>query len=318
MTTSRVYGVNRTSARFTVNGYISTFTPIGSFKSAKTCGTRRMKAIHGFRAVDSSSDSLAYPTGKRKSDTRVFLDIGFRTGEVISLPQEEFKHLRALRFKNGDEFVLFNGAGDSATAALQNKTAVVLEARYKTTHLKAQFSALIAVPKTGSRSDSIVEKLTELGADCITFMRTKRTIATMPSANKLERWNRIAIAASKQSLRDVPPEIAAIDFSSALETVVLHPLPFLLCSMGDLLLSSSCQTRIRREKQALVIVGPEGGFEMSEARQLTEAGAIPVSLGSNRLRIETAAIVSVALISQILYTTMIREDEASNKSKSHT
>lgn len=310
--------VNPKSACFMVNGCSRTFVSVQRFKAINTCETRRMRSINVLRDGHGSSDSFAYPTGKRKSDTRVFADTRFKSGDVISLPQEEFKHLRALRFKDGEEFIVFNEAGESARASLQRKSAVVLEARDKLSPCQAQFSALVAIPKSGSKSDCIVEKLTELGANSITFMRTKRTIATAPSANKLERWKRIAIAASKQSLRDVPPSTAYVDFSSAVNVVKRHRLPFLLCSEGDLLLSSSCQTRIVKEKQAMVIIGPEGGFELSEVRQLTEAGAIPASLGSNRLRIETAAIVSTALVSQVLYTTLIREDGPSNKHQCQT
>ncbi|CAN8076745.1 unnamed protein product [Agarophyton chilense] len=262
------------------------------------CEPNRDHVLLGAFAMDCSPEPRLYPSGKAKAETRVFVDSLLQQGAVIQLPYEEQKHLRARRFRNGDQLVLFNSAGQTAAAIYQNERVVILELR-SSKHTDHSFSNLVAIPKKPSRADWLVEKLTELGADSINFMVTKRTIVTDPSPRKLQRWKRIAISASKQSMRTSTPEVSLIDFEAALKVTAQHPLALLLCPKGEHILSSSIQDIVKRKRCALLLVGPEGGFETRETNDLKDAGAIGVSLGGNRLRTETAAIASASILCQL-------------------
>ncbi|KAI0565036.1 16S rRNA methyltransferase [Gracilaria domingensis] len=268
--------------------------------STQKCSLIHEPILFGAYAMDSSRDPISYPTGKAKAETRVFVDSFFREKEIVRLPHEECKHLRARRFRNGDKLVLLNSLGQTAAAIYQNEAAIVIELLRSELPSKS-LSLIIAIPKIPSRADWLVEKLTELGADSIHFMQTKRTIATAPSPNKLQRWNRLAISASKQSLRDSTPTVSVVDFEVAVEATSQYPIALLLCPKGKPLLTGSFMADVEREQRVLLLAGPEGGFEEEEIEELLNAGATRVSLGRNRLRTETAAMTSAAVISQLLY-----------------
>ena len=248
----------------------------------------------------SSAQSHSYPVGKQNDQFRVFLDCPLVVGQTVPIPHTELDHLRARRIRNGASFVAFNTNGQTANAVLENGSAVIHSTSDQATPA-TDVSLIIGFPKSPSRVDFIVEKLTELGANSISFVSTSRSVAT-PSKTKLSRWNRLSIASSKQSMRADVPNISILDFDQVLTAVSNSQCPLLLTSGGSLPLSEIISDRVLGSTAILILVGPEGGFDDTEIRALKENGALGVGLGAQRLRVETAAITSTALVQHILLT----------------
>jgi 16S rRNA (uracil1498-N3)-methyltransferase len=147
--------------------------------------------------------------------------------------------------------------------------------------------------KNPSRFDYLVEKATEIGVVRIVPLVTERTI---PRHAKTERWQKLCVAAMKQSGRSVLPEVRQPqplrEFISSCGGDALKLIPH---EQAEISLSHS---RIPGDGPAVVCIGPEGGFSDEEIAIAQEAGFQPVSLGTRRLRTETAAIVACAIVLQ--------------------
>ena len=143
-----------------------------------------------------------------------------------------------------------------------------------------------AVPK-GGRMDLVVEKATEVGVTRVVPLVTQRGLVE-PRGGKVERWQRIAEAAARQSLRLRVPEVTgSVPFAEAVRQtgeggVLLHNDPDLE-ALEDVVGSP-----------VSLLVGPEGGWSEEEIRMAGEAGLAFAQLGPYRLRSETAGIVAVA------------------------
>lgn len=152
----------------------------------------------------------------------------------------------------------------------------------------------------GERNDTVCQKGCELGADRILFWQTTRSIVRIDSPRdkdkKLERWNKIALAAAQQSNRsDVPSVGLALSIEELLAEIRGTT------DSDDVLLVCSLESDAREFRHlplpaggVHLAIGPEGDFTPAEYSALKEAGFIPVSLGPRVLRAETAAIAAVA------------------------
>lgn len=250
------------------------------------------------------SPCASYQTGKASSETRVFLNVPLLQGANHVLPAAELKHLRARRIPDGARITVFNGTGTVAIGLLGSSGKVeVLQTRKDFPVQKHRLSAVIGLPKNPGRSDLIVEKLTELGTTSIRFSRTARVVATDPGEKRIARWQRLAISASKQSFRtDVPSVGFCSSFAEALHEINNNTIALLLSAGGEPLLGNELLDSIKKARDVIVIVGPEGGLDESEEELLVKAGARRIGLGLNRLRVETAAITAIAVLTQIAYS----------------
>ncbi len=148
------------------------------------------------------------------------------------------------------------------------------------------------------RMDWLVEKATELGIKTILPVQTAYSVAGS-SEIKLQRWQRLARAAVKQSGRSVLPRIEPVcevaELSRKLAGPVLVAHPDTKNSVRDAL------TRLndaREVRTISLLVGPEGGFSEEEVAQFRAWGYHQVHLGERRLRSETAAITMLTLALQ--------------------
>ena len=134
-----------------------------------------------------------------------------------------------------------------------------------------------------------VEKTVEMGLDRFTPLRTTQSER---KDLKLERMQRIAVSAMKQSLKATLPRL---DEMTGLADYLAEPFEgqkFIAhCIAGEerRLLSRE----VRAGESVRVLIGPEGDFTADEVRLAMAAGYVPVSLGRERLRTETAALAAV-------------------------
>ncbi|MEM4254238.1 MAG: RsmE family RNA methyltransferase [Candidatus Woesearchaeota archaeon] len=209
-------------------------------------------------------------------------------GEIVLNP-EEVRHLKANRLKTKDKICLFNGKGKIAVCELiSEEKAGILEV-HETSKSEISLILAVAVPK-GERADWMLQKLTELGVSTIIPLKTERSVV-LPRTTKQERWQKILIEACKQSKQAWLPELKPL---STIEAALKQgaKLKLILDPEGKPIKDVLQQI----PKSVLAFIGPEGGFTEEEKTALKNAGCIPISLGRQILRIETAAMTIAALL----------------------
>ena len=222
----------------------------------------------------------------------------------ISISGPEARHLKdVLRFKTGDAVILFDGSGFEFTGMITGigkelVSVAVAEAKEGKTESPVEIVLGQGIPKS-DKMDLIVQKSTELGVSRIVPLFTERVVPKAFSSNKIERWQRIAVEACKQSGRVKVPVISE---PVSIDQFVKDGGP------SSLKLIPWEREKERSLKEVLpvtlenskvtFIVGPEGGLTESEIGIAKGYGFIPVSIGKRILRTET---VSLSLLSIIQY-----------------
>jgi 16S rRNA (uracil1498-N3)-methyltransferase len=157
------------------------------------------------------------------------------------------------------------------------------------------------LPKA-DKMELIIQKTTEIGVKKIIPVSMERSIVKLnekDSNKKIERWQKIAEVAAKQSKRDIIPKIEKLmNINNVCDNIKNYDL-FLIAYEDEH--QNKLKEILNKNKNVSkvgVIVGPEGGFDKSEIEKLTSEGAIAVTLGNRILRTETAPIV---ILSNIVY-----------------
>jgi 16S rRNA (uracil1498-N3)-methyltransferase len=224
----------------------------------------------------------------------------------LTVDGDEAKHiLSVLRYERGDEIGVVDGRGTRYQAEIVKTSKNSLEAKILSRtrmvnepHCRVTLAQAVCRQE---RMDFVIEKATEIGVFSIVPMLTERGVVKVTGSQqrkrKIERWRRIAIAAMKQSLRTVLPEIQ--DFTE-FDDLMVRSNHYDLCLIASLKKSSKnlseCRQLKNGLKDVLLIVGPEAGFTDRELSRAEAAGAVSVSLGLRRLRAETAGVVFSSLV----------------------
>ena len=219
------------------------------------------------------------------------------------LPEEESKHcVKVLRMTEGERFCVTDGQGSLYDAelveALPKHASVMLSnKRPGYDHWNFKLEIAIAPTKLNERTEWFLEKATEIGIDRV---RLFTSFHSERRAANVERFQKVMIAAMKQSIKSRLPQIDdLIPFSKLVQQ------PFegqkFIAWIDDEVKDCLCDL-YKKGENALILIGPEGDFSPEEAVLAKENGFVPVSLGDARLRTETAALVAchtVQLINQM-------------------
>jgi 16S rRNA (uracil1498-N3)-methyltransferase len=154
----------------------------------------------------------------------------------------------------------------------------------------------------GDKVDGVIRHLVEMGVDGIVVFEAGRSVARWDGARQAaaaRRWATIAREAAKQSHRAWLPTVSGpLSVSEAAAAAVglgLVAHPAAERRLGDVLAHGS-QPTAGAPESVWVVVGPEGGLSADEVATFAAAGALPVSLGPQILRTETASVVAAALV----------------------
>ena len=238
--------------------------------------------------------------------SRFFVTSGMIEGSVITLSEEDSAHLaRVLRAEVGEEITVCDEKGTEYTAEISEiskKTvkAVITDFRKSATEPKISVTLFQGLPK-GSKMELIIQKCVEIGIDEIVPVSTARAVVKLneeKGAGKEKRWNKIAEEAAKQSGRGKIPKVTSpVSFKDAAEKAGefdMAVMPYELHEKADF----KAYLRSHSPKKIAVYIGPEGGFEESEAELAKEKGIYLVSLGKRILRTETAPL---SVLSVLMY-----------------
>lgn len=214
------------------------------------------------------------------------------------LPESDSKHCtRVLRHSEGDMIDIVDGKGYLYKCRIvdANPKRTMVEITEKVAvPLPWQQNITIAVAPTKhlDRIEWLVEKLVEIGVNRIIPLKCR--YSERKEIN-IERLEKIAISAMKQSLKAVIPEITEMTpFDKAISQIQDSQRLIAYCSdeFPKTLLSAVYEPC----KDVAVLIGPEGDFSPEEIRLAVDTGYRSVTLGDTRLRTETAALYSCATI----------------------
>jgi 16S rRNA (uracil1498-N3)-methyltransferase len=230
--------------------------------------------------------------------------------DALNLSGSEAHHARdVLRMKRGDRAVLFNGRGREITAELVDLAKDEIRFRKltetETRPLRCRITLGQAIPK-GKNMDLIVQKAVEIGAAEIAPLISERTIVDLDQKEaelKQAKWQQVAIEAAKQCGQNWLPTVHAPqklkDFFSHAGAVDLRLIGSLQPDAVHLkkILSDYVEQHRDRPKRVLMMVGPEGDFTPAELALAKSHGCLPITLGPIILRVETAAIYCLSVLS---------------------
>lgn len=161
-----------------------------------------------------------------------------------------------------------------------------------------------ALPK-GDKLDSVIQKAVECGASEITTFESERCIVRAKGENeskKVERRQRIALEAAKQSGRGIVPAVnPTVSFAEMCRRAADADIA-LFCYEGDgteplpSALKKAVAKLDKENPTIALIIGSEGGFSLAEAETICKMGILPVGLGKRILRTETAASFALACL----------------------
>ena len=241
------------------------------------------------------------------------------SGQSVWLDAEESAHcVRVLRHRSGDEIQVIDGEGTLFHCRLADDNpkgaeAVILEEEKDWNSHPYHLTVGCCPTKNNDRFEWFVEKATELGVDVIVPLIGEHSERKV---YKTDRARRIALAATKQSLKACIPEIRE---SVSVKDFLKTPGPVGGDGNGtpavipgtdrkSLKLIAYCfegETSRVSIKDALaeyqgsditVLIGPEGDFSPEEAKLAIDNGYLPIHLGPSRLRTETAAVTAVEAV----------------------
>lgn len=216
-------------------------------------------------------------------------------GGRLAIAGDAYRHLfRAARLAVGDELRLVDGEGRARrgrVATVGRRSAEIELAETLPGREPALELAVWSPFAKASRTNWMIEKLTELGAHAVRFYRCRRA-PRQPGDEALERLRRVAGAAVEQCGRSRLPEVSGPHaWAEVVAAVRAARRAWILDSAG------AREPAVGDGVGAgLVVVGPEGGLIGEERGALEAAGGRGLALGPITLRIETAAVVGTGLL----------------------
>jgi 16S rRNA (uracil1498-N3)-methyltransferase len=225
---------------------------------------------------------------------------------VAIIDGEDVKHIyKVLRLKISDKVSINNCEGKEyiGEITLIDKKQVIINILQESSinnESAIEVYLFQGLPKS-TKMDLIVQKNTELGVKAITPVITERVVVKteLKEFKKVDRWNRIALEASKQSKRSLVPKInVPIEFVNLLEELKSMDLVVVPYENEEGYGIKKLIQNIEKKHivKVAIVIGPEGGFEEYEITKLKEIGAEIVTLGPRILRTETAGFTCLSLI----------------------
>lgn len=228
--------------------------------------------------------------------------------DIVIIGDDVNHIINVLRMKKKDEIQICNqDTGDNYNAEIVNYSKNEVECKIiskinETTESNVHITLFQGIPKF-EKMELIIQKNTEVGIKSIVPVIMERTVVKLDekiASKKLERWQKIAEIAAKQSMRDIIPQIGNITKLKDIDTTEFDAVLVAYENEEHNMLKTELQKLERKIKSnnsseqqynIAIVIGPEGGISEKELVMLAEKNAKFVSLGKRILRTETAGVV---------------------------
>ena len=221
------------------------------------------------------------------------------TKKAILSKEESFHCLKVLRCKKDQLIHLTDGKGNLFSAIIddENIKACSLRKVKKILSKKSKYKIhlVVAPPKRFEKSEWMIEKISEIGVDKVTFIYTQHSERRKI---KLDRLEKISIASMKQSnsLKKLKIE-EIISLQSFLRNYNTNDEKYIAhMDEGNELLKKS----FKKNESFTILIGPEGDFSSNEITDAHKKKFKSISLGKNTLKTETASIIACYSIIQLM------------------
>ncbi len=222
--------------------------------------------------------------------------------ETKAITGEDAHHIsKVLRASVGDEITVCDTKGVDylcQIADIKNGeiSLNIIEEKKSDSEPNIAITLYQCMPKS-DKLETVAQKSIELGVFRIVPVLSSRCVSRpdeKSAKKKVDRLNKIAEAAAKQSGRGIIPEVSnLIPFDSLLKEIKNHKLSIVFYELGGEPLRGLIK---EGADDIAIIIGPEGGFSSEEIEKLNAAGAISATLGKRILRTETAPLAAISAI----------------------
>lgn len=238
--------------------------------------------------------------------------ISYIPDETARIEGADARHIiRSLRMQPGEPLTICDSLGKDYDCEIESlePEAVnlrILAIRETAAEPSVKVTLYQALPKS-DKFDWVVQKTVELGVGRIIPVMTARCVSRPDEKSmrkKVERWQKIAVEAAKQSGRGILPRIGEpLSFSVAVEEAASRAKEKNGGKAAALLFYEGGGERILRlvdegAEEISIFIGPEGGFDPSEVELAVKRGVQTATLGPRILRTETAPIAAMAALMQ--------------------
>jgi len=255
---------------------------------------------------------------------RFFTDSSNISGGIITLGAEDKAHIRSLRLRPNERFIVCDGEGTDYICKLaepyadssndeakslggkESRSAAayaeIVETHPSSGEPSVVCTVFIAFAK-GERLEYAIQKSIELGARDIMLFPSERCVSIPGDMNKKAiRLQKIALETAKQCGRGIVPQVQVLDsLKEALDMAVRSDLALFPYECEEEFGLKQAMGKWGEDmKSVSIVTGPEGGFEPHEADLAKEIGMARVTLGKRILRCETAP---VAVLSAVMFHT---------------
>jgi len=237
--------------------------------------------------------------------SRFFVDKNTISNNRVYLSAEDSQHaIKVLRLAENDIVTVCDGASFEYDARIikADKSGVKVELfnqRKADTEPAVRVTLIQCLPKAG-KMEVIIQKCVELGVHDIIPVESERSVVKISGStqNKIERYNRIAYEAAKQSGRGIIPKVRNF---TKLNDIDYSEFDFLLVPYEEeheLTLKHYIESSnlLKSASNVAIVIGPEGGIDQKEIEFLRSKGGITLTLGKRILRTETAGMATLAML----------------------
>jgi 16S rRNA (uracil1498-N3)-methyltransferase len=223
---------------------------------------------------------------------------------VLDLPEGEARHLaRVVRLRAGESIAVFDGRGREALARVESVsprrvTVRIVEPRSPAPEPNVPVTLAQALLKS-DKMDRVISDAVMLGVAAVQPFVSRRTdvpLRAVASGARRDRWERTVIASVKQCGRAVvPPVFETREFRELLNPTDGHTRLMFVEPGAAADVAPLTSLEGQRPSGAMVLIGPEGGWDVQEVKDAAAAGVTLLSLGGRVLRADAAgaAVISV-------------------------
>lgn len=215
-------------------------------------------------------------------------------GDQFTTDAEESRHIsRVLRLVPDDRVIFTDGIGHRFTCRLLDNNIrecrfEVVEKEFVPPPPQRRNHIAVAPTKNMARFEWFLEKATEIGIGIITPLQCQHSERVRINSERLHKILVAAIKQSQQTWLPVLKELTAFDSFVGQQNDTTQKLIAYMSDQTHRTLFDAAEPG----REVVVLIGPEGDFSTEEITMAQRLGFEPISLGENRLRTETAALVA--------------------------